>query len=58
MLNYLDKFSFLSNNQYGFRHLRSTTEAKHDNLQYIYASIAHWIQNPRRRTSEHNHKQS
>ena len=39
MLNYLDKFSLLSNNQYGFRPLRSTTQAILDNLQYIYSSL-------------------
>ena len=39
MLNYLDKFSLPSNNQYGFRPLRSTTQAMLDNLQYIYSSL-------------------
>ena len=33
MLNYLEKFSLLNNNQYGFRYSRSTTQAVLDNFQ-------------------------
>ena len=39
MLNYLEKFSLLNNNQYGFRPSRSTTQAVLDNLQYIYKNL-------------------
>ena len=39
ILNFLEKYNLLSNNQYGFRPKRSTTQAMLDNLQFIYNNL-------------------
>ena len=39
VLNFLEKYNLLHNNQYGFRPNRSTTQAILDNLHFIYDSL-------------------